>query len=255
VPPPPGGHGLPTPPSGKPFSLKICVDKKCVDLGNKSGSNPGSFFDVLDLMSQIFQSGFLGGGSSFPFGPPGANPSKARKVKICINGKCMRLDQLMKGDPQELFKIFNMLQNALSGTLGLGGFRGTFPNPWGVPRGHGPGHRGFRGFHFGPPRSGFRGPKDPPGKVTYRSANAIRAAGPDAVGRVAELTGLSITAVRDYELVLQGKGRLLCVLSIPPHLKKQVRSLRTRTTALRARFHVTQPVTGDLVRGELLQVQ
>ena len=175
APPPPGGSGgsagpaVPLPPSGQPLSLKICVDNKCVDLGQSMG---------------------FGGG--FQFGLPG-----------------------------------------------------------------GRGRKRFRYWHhqspFSPPGGSIA--KDPPGKITYRSLGPIKKAGPDAVGRVAEFKGLAITTVRDHELVLQGKGRTLLVLSVPPHLKHLIKGLRTRTTKVTARFHVTQPVAGDLVRGELLDVK
>lgn len=257
-PPPPGGSGgsggpaVPLPPSGQALSLKICVDNKCVDLGQKARQGPGAIFDLMDLFSQIFQSGFLGAGPPFPFFGPGGKgkPAKKRNIKICINGKCVKLDRGLTSRPQDLQRLFRLLQKALGQSMGFGG---SFQ--WGLPGGRS--RKRFRYWRhhapFSPPGRNIA--KDPPGKITYRSLKPLRKAGPDAVGRVAELKGLAITTVRDHELVLQGKGRLLLVLSVPPHLKHLIKGLRTRTTKVTARFHVTEPVAGNLVRGELLNVK
>ena len=282
---------------------RICEKHRCVDPPENvepSGSN-----DAKDKVDAGSPSASLGGSSStspprlqptptpsLP-GAPGASSGLFGgliKLKICQNGKCKSLDQVLKGDPTALFKLF--------GSMGLQGQRGRAVGPklkicsgghcidvdkdfgkrpgdlmkmFGMisglmfrgPGGGGAGPFGGRGVAKRPrlaPKGWGVHPsnppsvkkKDPPHKVSFRSMSAIIKAGDGALGRVAELKNLQITVVRNTQVVLKGTGRLLVVLDIPPKLQNLVSKLQTQTNKVTVSFYVTQSPLPNLVRGEII---
>jgi len=200
------------------LSMKICVHSRCTTVGPKS--SPMDIMGVLNLLM-----GMSGG----LFGP-GSTPQDL-SVQVCSKGKCVLLDKNLGSRPQDMFQIFDLLTNLL-GSGGLGGF--VLPSTNRLPR------------------PGATTPQDPPTKVTFRSIDAIRKAGPRSLGKVAELANLTVGSVTPSKLVLQG-GNLLVILDVPDN--SLVKGLDTRTSPMTARFYVTAIVSGNLVRGKLIKVQ
>jgi len=200
------------------LSMKICVHGRCTTVG--PGSSPMDIMGVLNLLMGM--SGGLYG--------PGSTP-KDLSVKVCSKGKCVLLDKNLGSRPQDMFQIFDLLTNLL-GSGGLGGF--ALPSMNRVPRSR-------------PPAV-----QDPPNKVTFTSIGQIRQAGSQSLGKVAELTSLTVGSVTPSKLVLQG-GNLLVILDVPN--TSLIKGLDTRTSTLTARFYVTAVVTGNLVRGRLISAR
>jgi hypothetical protein len=205
------------------IEVKVCRDGKCQELDQVMRSNPHQLFQLFGTM--------MGHGSGV--GKKG-KPKPDVKLQICSGGHCMDMGPGFGTNPRDLFRMLGMV----GGLLGrrLGGSGGIFS-----PR---------------LPTKKRTGRRDPPRKVTYRSAKGVLDAASSAVGKVAELKELVPTVVRDRQLVLKAKQGILIVLDVPTSKRSLLSRLApSKTSKLTVRFYVTEPPLAKLIRGELISIE
>jgi hypothetical protein len=202
------------------LQLKICRGNKCQDLQGALRSDPGQLFRVFGSVM-----------SPGAKGSKGSNPDV--KLKVCAGGRCVDMGPGFTNDPQNLFRMLGMVGGLLGSSLG------KLRRP-------------------SPPSASSRKPsgrRDPPSKVTYRSAADVLDAGQTALGKVAELEGMEPTVVRDEQLVLKGNKDILVILDVPKGKKAQLSGLFSAgSSKVKVKFYVTEPPLAKLVRGELISV-
>jgi hypothetical protein len=219
------GPGTPTPAPGgagtwNKDSIRICLDQRCVGLGRGFGSNTQDMRAMLEMLKQLMFTGFSGKGSG-----------QLPKLKVCVGPQCVNVDKSLLTNPMALIKLFSNIDSQMLRNL----FKGTFSRR--------PGFDPHRGHATPPP---------PRGAQALRTFAELLKAGDQAIGRTAELARLSITSVSDTRLVLEGPGREMIVLRIPPTLKSLLPRLRITTQQVTVRFRVLSRPIGKLVHGELL---
>ena len=230
-----GGTGL-----GPGLQIKVCSSGRCKTFG--PGSGPASLMSLMDLFMQMGMGGMGMGGVP-----------QDLKVEVCTKGRCVTIGKDFGKDPADVMRLMDLVMNMMSG-MGMGGPGALF----GMPGGPG-GRAGSPGFGAPPPPGPGAAPPSPvqgsvPKKVSYRSLDALRKAGPAARGKVAELSGLTPSSVSPGRVVfVAGGGGVLIILK--PSNAEQVKRLQTKTGKLTVRFLVRSLVGGSLIQGTLLSFQ
>ncbi len=236
--------GAPRPGTGAQSALppfKICIDKDCLTMGPNFGKNPADMAALFGLGRKLFMQGFGKGGAKAP----------QPKITVCIGKQCVKVDDNLKRDPTALIRLFSQLaphlfKHAFGGQNPFGsGF--PFSRP---PTRHGPGAQP----RTGAPPIAPSAPTAPsaPAKGLLQDYASIARLGAHAVGREAQLAGLAVTSVSTDRLVLEGPGKEMIVLRVPPARQSAAKLLGLATGKVTLRFRILSPPVGKILHGEFI---